>query len=166
MLHALVLAAAAAATVPSWMHVDPAHKKVAMTISMASDDANGTLNFNGFGHGDLTITVPSGWNVDMTVVNAGEGAIPHSLEVIPVAPALPGVGVEPAAFSGAETTDLVRGMAVGATDHATFVASKSGRYWLFCGVAGHGTGGMWDYFVVSSSAKAPSVTIKRGGRTA
>ncbi len=164
MLHALVLAAASAAAVPSWMHVDAAHKKVAMTISMAAGEANGTLNFNGYGHGDLTITVPTGWNVDLNVVNVGDGAIPHSLEVIPVGPSLPAVGVDPPAFAGAETTDLVPGMAVGASDHATFVADKPGRYWLFCGVAGHGTGGMWDYFVVSSSAKRPSVTIKHGRR--
>ncbi len=164
MLHALVLAAASAAAVPKWMHVDAARKQVSMTISMASDESNGTLNFNGYAHGDLTITVPLGWQVDMNVINAGDGAIPHSLEVIPVGRTMPSVGVDPPAFAGAETTDLVPGMALGASDHATFVADKAGRYWLFCGVAGHGTGGMWDYFVVSSSAKRPSVTIKHGRR--
>ncbi|MGZ3509958.1 MAG: sulfocyanin-like copper-binding protein [Vulcanimicrobiaceae bacterium] len=160
----LALAPASASTsVPSWMKVDAAKKSVSMTILMAANGNNGTLNFNGYAHGQMTITVPNGWNVNMHVVNKGEGTLPHSLEILKVTANIPNQGIEPPAFSGAETVNLIQGMGVGQSDDVTFVADTPGKYWIFCGVPNHGIGGMWDYFVVSSSAKTPSVTISKSG---
>ena len=126
-------------------------------ITLAENGNNGTLNINGYGHGALTIIVPKGWSVDMHVTNAGAGAIPHSLEVLPITESIPGQGSDPPVFSGAETVSLIDGMKVGQSDDMDFVADTAGKYWLFCGVPNHGIGGMWDYLVVSSSATAPSV---------
>ena len=159
MVFAALVLAAATASVPSWMHIDADNKSVAMDIGMAQNGNNGTLNFNGYAHGQMTITVPTGWHVDMTVTNAGEGTLPHSLEVIKTAETIPNQGIDPPAFAGAETINLATGLAMGQSDHATFLADTPGKYWIFCGVPNHGIGGMWDYFVVSSSATTPSVTI-------
>jgi sulfocyanin len=156
---AAIPAIASAQTTPAWMHVDATKKTVKFDVFMAPNGNNGGLNFNGYHHGELTITVPTGWQVDMTVTNKGFGAIPHSLEVIKVAEGIPTQGSEPPAFDGAETVELNNGMNVGQTDNATFTADTPGKYWIFCGVPDHGIGGMWDYFVVSPTAKAPSVEI-------
>jgi sulfocyanin len=153
-------ALAPAQTAPAWMHVDAAKKTVNFDILMAPNGDNGGLNFNGYHHGAMTITIPTGWHVDMNVTNKGFGAIPHSLEVINVAEGIPAQGSEPPAFDGAETVELTDGMAVGKSDHATFTTDTPGKYWIFCGVPNHGVGGMWDYLVVSSTATAPSVDIK------
>ncbi|MGH7707668.1 MAG: sulfocyanin-like copper-binding protein [Vulcanimicrobiaceae bacterium] len=144
---------------PSWMTVNAAKKSVHFVIKMAENGNNGTLNFNGYAHGEMTITVPTGWHVSMHVINAGAGAIPHSLEILPITESIPVQGSDPPVFSGAETIDLTDGMPVNSSDDADFVAAKAGRYWMFCGVPDHGIGGMYDYFVVSTQATAPTVTV-------
>jgi sulfocyanin len=151
---------ATAQTAPSWMHVDPAKKTVNFDVLMAPNGTNGGLNFNGYHHGELTITIPVGWHVDMNVTNKGFGAIPHSLEIIKASEGIPNQGSEPPAFDGAETIELINGMNVGQSDHATFTADAPGKYWIFCGVPNHGVGGMWDNLVVSSTATTPAVDIK------
>lgn len=156
----------AGADAPAWMKVDAAHKTVHFDVQMAEDGANGTLNFNGYAKGAMTLTVPAGWHVTMHVVNAGAGAIPHSLEILPVSEAIPSQGVEPPAFSGAETIDLIPGLNPQQADDVDFVAGAPGKYWIFCGVPGHGASGMWDFFVVSASATAPSVSIAKPPRPA
>jgi sulfocyanin len=161
---AAISAPAAAQTTPAWMHVDAAKKAVNFDILMAANGNNGGLNFNGYHHGELTITIPAGWHVDMAVTNKGAGAIPHSLEVIKVPEGIPAQGVEPPAFDGAETVQLMDGMSVGQSDHVTFTADAPGRYWIFCGVPNHAVGGMWDYLVVSSTAATPGVAIKSEAR--
>ena len=150
---------AAPSAAPSWMTVDAAHKKVHFDIALAENGNNGTLNINGYGHGAMTIVVPKGWSVAMHVTNAGAGAIPHSLELLPITESIPQQGSEPPVFAGAETVNLIDGMKVGQSDEMDFVADTAGKYWLFCGVPDHGVGGMWDYLVVSSTAAAPMVKI-------
>ncbi|MDE2572004.1 MAG: hypothetical protein KGM44_05720 [bacterium] len=149
------------ASATSWMHADSTAKSVGFDIQMAENGNNGTFNFNGYARGELTITVPVGWKVQMHVVNTGEGAIPHSLEIAKVTEAMPAQGVDPA-FSQAYTVQLIPGMAVGAKDEVEFTASEPGKYWMLCGVPGHAAGGMWDWFVISSTASAPAVTIGKG----
>ena len=156
---ALAAPAVADSAPPSWMTVDAASKTVHFTIQMAENGNNGTLNFNGYAHGGMTITVPLGWNVKMKVTNAGAGAIPHSLEIIAQTETTPPQGVEPPFFDGAETVNLINGLSVGQSDEVDFVASTAGHYWMFCGVPDHGVGGMWDNFVVSATATAPMVTF-------
>lgn len=156
---AIGAAADSSAAAPSWMKVDAAKKTVAFQIQMAENGNNGTLNFNGYGHGGMTLVVPLGWTVNMHVINAGAGAIPHSLEILPITESIPNQGSDPPAFGGAETNNLVDGMKVGQSDDLNFTADTAGKYWIFCGVPNHGVGGMYDYFVVSSSATAPSVKI-------
>jgi sulfocyanin len=149
----------ASAASPSWMKTDTAKKTVTFQIEMAENGNNGTLNFNGYAHGGMTLVVPKGWTVDMHVVNHGAGAIPHSLEVLPITESIPNQGSDPPAFAGAETNNLVDGMKVGQSDDLNFTADAEGKYWLFCGVPNHGVGGMYDYLVVSATATAPSVKL-------
>jgi sulfocyanin len=158
---ALAAPANADGDTPSWMTVDSDHKTVSFAIGMAENGNNGTLNFNGYAHGAMTITVPVGWQVKMKVTNVGQGAIPHSLEIIPQSEAIPAQGIEPPAFDGAETINLLNGLGVGKSDEVDFTASTAGKYWIFCGVPDHGIGGMWDYLVVSSKATTPTVTFSK-----
>jgi len=155
----LGVAADSSAAAPAWMKVDAAKKTVAFDIQEAANGNNGTLNFNGYGHGDMTLVVPKGWTVTMHVVNHGAGAIPHSLEILPITESIPSQGAEPPVFAGAETNNLIDGMKVGESDDLSFTADTAGKYWIFCGVPDHGVGGMWDYFVVSSTATVPQVKI-------
>ncbi|MDQ6766618.1 MAG: hypothetical protein M3Z41_02285 [Candidatus Eremiobacteraeota bacterium] len=150
---------APASSGPAGMHFDAAKKTVSFDIGMASNGNNGTFNFNGYGRGEMTITVPLGWKVHMHVTNKGYGAIPHSLEVVTPSETVPQQAVDPA-FPQAETINLVPGMSVNQSDNVDFVANKEGKYWIMCGVPNHAIGGMWDWFIVAKSAQVPSVTFK------
>jgi sulfocyanin len=148
-----------AAGAPSWMHTDAAHKRVSFVVTAAQGGANGTLNFNGYANGQMTVTVPAGWNVHIDFDNSGAGALPHSLEVIKNVRPIPSQGITPA-IPQAETNDLVDGVPPQQRSSLDFTAAPAGTYLWFCGVPAHGLEGMWDVFVVSTTAKAPTVTVK------
>lgn len=144
---------------PEWMTFDAQEQVVRLLMVGSADGSNGTMNFNGYGNGDMTVVVPFGWKVAVEFQNKGLGALPHSLAVINEVNPLPIEGGVPA-FPRALTNRLVPGMMAGTTDSFEFVANKEGRFLLFCGVTGHGVQGMWDYLVVSKEAKAPSAQVK------
>ncbi len=143
----------------AWMKVDAAHRRVSFTVTAAQGGANGTLNFNGYANGQMTVTVPAGWQVHIDFVNSGAGALPHSLEVIRDSGKIPPQGITPA-IAKAVSRNLIEGVPPQQTDAIDFTAAPAGRYLWFCGVPSHGTSGMWDRFVVSSSAKTPAVTTR------
>jgi hypothetical protein len=148
-----------AAAGPSWMRAVAAHKFVSFTVNAADGGANGTLNFNGYANGAMTVTVPVGWRVHVDIYNTGAGALPHSLEVIREVAQVPIQGVPPA-IPKATTGDLIAGIPPQQKDSFDFVAQPVGRYYWFCGVPTHGFSGMWDRIVISASAKLPAVTFK------
>ena len=146
---------------PDWMTFDAQRRVVRLLMVGSADGSNGTMNFNGYGNGEMTVIVPLGWKVAVEFQNKGLGALPHSLAVISEVKPLPIEGGVPA-FRGALTNKLVPGMMAGTTDTFEFVANKEGQFLFFCGVTGHGVQGMWDYLVVSKEAKSPSVQLKGG----
>jgi sulfocyanin len=143
---------------PAWMTSDAANRTVSLRVVAAADGSNGTMNFNGYGKGDMTVTVPLGWRVKIDFENRGLGALPHSLVIINEVSPVPIEDGTPA-FPRALTIKLVEGLLAGQQDSLEFVAGKEGRFLLFCGVTGHGVAGMWDYLVVSKDAAAPSVRV-------
>lgn len=153
--------AAAAPKLPPWARADAAHKRVSFKVTAAAGGANGTLNFNGYANGQMTVTVPAGWRVHIDFVNSGAGALPHSLEVVRAVPAskIPPQGTTPA-IRNAETRSLIEGIPPQQADSFEFTAQPAGQYLWFCGVPAHGIQGMWDRFVVSASATAPSVSAR------
>lgn len=148
-----------AADSTAWMHADPGSKSVRFDIGMGAPGEGSGLNFNGYSHGHMTITVPLGWKVSMNVTN--EDSLPHSLEIA-AEQATPPISSVPTAFPRAETVDLVQGMQPNKSDSLFFTADKAGRYWIMCAVPGHAEGGMWDLLVVSETASAPAVTFDMG----
>jgi sulfocyanin len=147
---------------PAWMKVDAATEIVRLQIVGSADGTNGTMNFNGYGQGEMSVIVPLGWTVHVDFENKGLGALPHSLVIInPVTPLPIEDGVP--AFPRALTVRLVPGLLAGETDSFEFAANKEGRFLFFCGVTGHGVAGMWDYLIVSKEAKLPRVEVTRKG---
>jgi sulfocyanin len=116
--------------------------------------ADGGFNYDGYGHGGMTVMVPVGWKVVVRFRNAS--VLPHSAMVAPPAAAQSGTTPAPA-FAGAATKDLSSGLAQGSTAAFSFTAARPGTYAIMCGVPGHAAAGMWDKLIVSASARAPSV---------
>lgn len=148
-----------AAESPAWVHADPASKSVSFDIAMGAPGEGSGLNFNGYSHGHMTITVPLGWKVSMKVTNTD--SLPHSLEIA-AEQTTPPMDSVATAFPRAETDDLEQGMQPNQSDSLSFTADTPGRYWIMCAVPGHAEGGMWDLLVVSAAATAPVVAFDTG----
>ena len=133
---------------------------VELTLVAGQTAANGSLNFNGYAKGALTLTVPQGWQ--LVVHYRNNTALRHSFDVIPFTGTQPESAPAPA-FPGASTKDLVGGIGSGHAETITFSATKAGTYEFLCGVLGHAQAGMWDLLVVSTTAKGPSVRPATAG---
>jgi len=152
---ALVVTACATPGGPGQAGTPKAAKTVELTLIAGKTTDAGGFNFNGYSNGKLTLTVPIGWTVVLHYQNGS--VLRHSFDVIPFTGKQPDPPPPPPAFKGAATKDPVSGIGTGKEEIITFVADKAGKYEFLCGVVGHAPAGMWDYLVVSSSAKAPTI---------
>jgi sulfocyanin len=147
--------------VPSWMAIDAGARKVQMDVVAGFNPNNSTWNFNGYYEGGMTVVVPEGWRVEITLSNR-DGDVPHSLVVMadPGEAELPlQAGREQAAFARAYSRSPEQGISAGNQDVVSFKADEAGDYLWFCGVPGHGQSGMWTRFVVAADASAPYVSV-------
>jgi sulfocyanin len=134
---------------------DSATKTATIPVISGLTSNAGGWNFNGYARGEMTIIVPVGTKVVMPFYN--DDIVPHSVVVVNGSannvPSTPGDPV----FAGAYSNNPVNGQMSGKRDDVRFTANKAGRYLMVCGVPGHAASGMWVYFEVSASAKAPTV---------
>src|SRR5712691_3608617 len=140
---------------PTWLRADAASKTVDFKLVAGLTDANGGMNFNGFGRGGLVLTVPQGWNVVLHFKNEDPN-LPHSVEVVADADAIP-VGPVAPAFEHATTGRLEQGFPTGQGADVRFVPGKAGSFFIFCAVPGHGVAGMWIRLAVSEAADKPAL---------
>jgi len=125
-------------------------------VTIVAGKGGGTLDFNGYQRGAMTVTVPVGWTVVVHFENVG--TLSHSLAVLPSGAHQQMAPAAAPAFPGATTANFSAGLSKGAKQTFTFEASKAGTYEFVCGVQGHAVAGQWDSLVVSATADAPSVT--------
>ncbi len=140
----------------TWLVTDVPTKTVQFQLIAGFSGLNGALNFNGFGDGGLTFTVPAGWHVVIHFINH-DGMLAHSAVVIPDGP-VPTIGATPSVFSQAVTLRLQEGLTSTERDDMKFVADKAGSYLISCGVPGHAAAGMWIRFIVDPGAQRPSLS--------
>jgi hypothetical protein len=113
------------------------------------NDAYNGFNFNGYGKGQVLVTVPRGWMVTVRCQNS-RSDLRHSCAVVR------GAGTSSPAFPGAATTSL----AARASSSFTFTADALGTYRLACLVPHHEQAGEWDVLEVAA-ARRPSVGLLR-----
>ncbi len=140
--------------VNEFLSYNPATKTANLRLVGGYDHTNSALNFNGGANGDQTVIMPVGWTVKASFVNK-DGDLPHSVIIIDKVTPIPTMPPEPA-LPRAYTIKLEEGLTEGGTDLMTFKTSKAGQYWIFCGVPGHGVGGMYINLDVPESAKVPA----------
>lgn len=133
-------------------YVDIVATRAADIDSLAT--AADTLAFNNSRSGDLTISVPLGWQVVGQFVNR-DPVLRHSAIVIEEAYPLPMVP-PPAAFPQAFTRRVDDGLARNVRDEIAFTASREGRFLIVCGVPGHAEGGQRMQLVVTPDIDVPA----------
>ena len=132
-----------------FLHVDAKARTAIVTLVAGYNGENNGFNFDGYGRGELLVSVPKGWRVRVTCTN--HGAINHSCAVVK------GPGTATPSFRGAATPILPRGK----TATFSFVASRIGSYRFACLVPGHEEARMWDVLEVTAGGK-PSVSARPG----
>lgn len=147
-----------------YLRYSAADSLVELELYAGLGGANSAWNFNGYHSGNATYVVPVGWRVEVTYETL-DANVPHSAAVVEPADEPPS---DPSAlefaFSGASTPSFVSGISA-SRDAVTFDfrADEAGRYWIYCGVPGHGSAGMWIWLEVSGDADAPELRTDGGG---
>ena len=154
LLVALLALGAPDTKVNQFMSYNAGTKTVNLKVFAAFNSVQGGFNFNGGSAGSQTITVPTGWTINIDVVN--KDAIPHSAIIIADARPIPNAPDKPA-IERAYTAHLTDGLpAQTGEDTMNFQAPATpGKYLIACGVPGHAPSGMWINFVVAA-AQVPS----------
>lgn len=141
-----------------WVTNDAANKQAELLLIGGYNGVISGMNFNGYGNGDMTFTVPLNWNIKVNLQNKS-GQMPHSAMVVPES-TKGTVKDFKLAFKDAQTPDPLAGFVGNQTQNFTFKADKAGSYLLWCGIPGHGSMGMYLSLVVDPNAKEATVTHK------
>jgi sulfocyanin len=128
-----------------YLTTDAASKTVTLRLVAAQSNALGGFNFDGFGNGQLKVSVPAGWKV--TVECSNMGAVPHSCAIVH------GASDTTPAFPGAASPNPTVGLTKGEKATFSFTPDRPGGYRIACLVPGHEESGMWDTFTVSESGQ-------------
>jgi sulfocyanin len=131
-----------------------------LTIVASSDTSNLTLNFNGASMGNLAVEVPTGWTLQVRMLN--KGPLRHSALVIEAEGELPLSPKRPV-FAGGGIGPIEKGIAHNASGTMEFVASRPGTYGIVCAVPAHAQLGMWVLLVVSDDVQVPSYRLLSAG---
>jgi len=152
----LSASAAHKTSAPTW--VSTKGKVVSLTLIAGYDNNASGFNFNGAAKGQMTVTVPLGDKVNVTLSN--KAPLPHSAQVVAFSKNPPTSTVKDA-FNGAHSANPTQGISKGKVQKFSFTANKAGNYLIICAVPGHASAGMWDKLVVSKTAKTASAVIKK-----
>ena len=141
------------ARVNEFLSYDAQARTATVLLVAGYNGLNEALNYNGGARGSQGVSVPLGWNVHVAVTNRDSDLQHSAIVVRQVLP--PPEEMTTPAFPGAVVAQLEEGVPEGDTTSFNFVAAKSGRYMLACGVPGHAQGGMWMRFTVSADIDRP-----------
>lgn len=126
----------------------------------ATTTSSGSLDFNGYADGFLKIVVPQNWIVHVKFINEQQ-LLKNSAMIVPLSSVQSGNGSFAPAFPHAFTPNPTIGVGYGGQQQFTFRATKSGRYAIVSAVPdGQAQSSMWDLFVVSATARVPSISVK------
>jgi len=129
-------------------------KSVHFKLIAAKNANNNGYNYNGYYQGNVDLQVPVAWKVSITLVNQDANTV-HS--VILTEPfLLDDMADEFAAISRAYTDPVFSG-----EQETLQFTAKEGKYWLFCGIKGHGINGMWIKFSVLKNLKIPLIVEQK-----
>jgi FtsP/CotA-like multicopper oxidase with cupredoxin domain len=144
-----------AMTIPDWYGVDHDARTVAIELTAGATADNNYWNYNGFTKGQIAITVPEGYTVEITLINQDPN-MAHSVGISAELANFMLMSPDPV-FAGAISENpqsMIDSTMPGETETITFVADAAGNYSMVCYIAGHSAVGMWLFFNVSSDGQA------------
>lgn len=136
-----------------FLHVDAARHAVGLTLIAGDGNGNNGFNFDGYGRGELLVSIPRGWRVTVDCRNVS--SLRNSCAVVQ------GADATQLAFPGASTPHPTSGLASGASAGFSFTASRLGVYRLASLVSGHEQARMWDVLEVTRAGR-PAISARPG----
>jgi hypothetical protein len=124
-----------------------------LTLLAGLGSANNGFNFDGYGRGELLVTIPLGWRVVVDCENRGRArhscaVVKGSLSTVP-------------AFAGATSPAPITGLAPGAKATFSFRPTRTGSFRIACLVPGHEQARQWAVLDVRRGGK-PSISARPG----
>ena len=118
-----------------YLHADSASRSVVVTLIAGYPATDYQFNYNGYGNGELVLTVPIGWEV--TVQCENHGTVPNSCAVVS------GQGATGPLHPEWSTPDPQRGLDPGKSASFVFTPMQAGSYRIASLVGGNEASGMW-----------------------
>lgn len=115
--------------------------------------SNNGFNYDGYGRGELLVTIPLGWRVVVACENRGNRR--HSCAVVKGS-----LATRPA-FPGAASPSPRTGLAPGSSVTFSFRASRVGSFRIACLVPGHEQAREWAVLAIARGAK-PTISARGG----
>ena len=151
-----VSAASAHAAKPNpdgYFVVNASRHSVQLTLLAGLDGSNDGFNFDGYGRGEMLVSVPVGWR--LVVVCASHGSARFSCAVVRNS-----LSTQPA-FRGAASPSPTVGLDPGGKATFSFVAARVGTYRIASLVPGQEQARMWDVLDVTRGGR-PSISARPG----
>jgi hypothetical protein len=134
----------------SW---DASGRVVRLKLLAGLGSANNGFNFDGYGRGELLVTIPLGWRVVVDCEN--RGGTRHSCAVVKGS-----LSTRPA-FPGAASPAPITGLAPGTKATFSFRAARIGSFRFACLVPGHEQAREWAVLDVVRGGR-PSISARPG----
>ena len=135
--------------------VDASRHSVQLTLLAGLDGSNGGFNFDGYGRGEMLVSVPVGWRLVVTCESHGSARF--SCAVV-----RDSLSTQPA-FRGAASPNPTAGLNPGGKATFSFVPTKVGSYRITSLVPGQEQARMWDVLDVTQGGR-PSISARPGPR--
>jgi hypothetical protein len=132
---------------------DLAAKQVRLTMIAGLGSSNNGFNFDGYGRGELLVSVPRGWRV--TVDCRNHGSQRASCAVVT------GARSATIAFPGASVARPLQGLEPGATETFSFTAGRPGVFRMTSLVPGQAEARMYAVLEVTKGG-SPSISARPG----
>jgi hypothetical protein len=136
-----------------WLRWNAGARVATLTLIPGYGGAYNGFNFNGYGKGQVLVTIPQGWRLEVRCENT-VSTKPHSCAIVR------GPGAHQPAAPAAATTQPTNGVAPDKSATFFFRATAPATYRIVSLVPDEERAGMWDVLTVARSGR-PSVTLLR-----
>src|SRR5690348_11400542 len=103
-----------------FLATDPASKRVRLTMVAGLGSANNGYNFDGYGRGELLVSVPRGWRVTVDFRNHASRRTSAALVTGARSATIP--------FHGASTAQPLQGITPGGAERFSFMPTRAGVF--------------------------------------
>jgi hypothetical protein len=136
-----------------FLAADPAARRVRLTLIAGLGSANNGYNFDGYGRGELLVSVPRGWRVAVDFRNHASRRTSAAVVTGARSATIP--------FRGASTTQPLQGVTSGGGGRFSFTPTRTGVFRITSLVPGQAEARMYAVLVVTNAGR-PSISARPG----